>query len=220
MRNPVLFVLMLAVAGCSDPTASSASGREAPGDQPAVEMPATGQATTDQPNPPTTADDVAAASVESAAANQSNAKLALDGGGLRIFTVATGSSRLIPFGAGKAETLDMLGAVQGAPPSDQGENIDCGATNAAWPDGLTVWFARGKFVGWSLASADAPLSTAGGLKVGSTRTELENGATVATIAASSLGEEFTAGDVGGLLDSAAADARVTHLWAGAVCIAR
>jgi hypothetical protein len=56
--------------------------------------------------------------------------------------------------------------------------------------------------------------------LGTTRTELENGASVARIAKSSLGEEFTAGDVAGLLDSAAADARVSNLWAGATCIAR
>jgi len=114
----------------------------------------------------------------------------------------------------------MLESVQGAPPSGQGENIDCGATSAVWPDGLTVWFARDKFVGWSVASAASTLSTAGGLKVGSTRVEVENGASVAEIVRSSLGEEFRAGGVGGLLESADADARVTNLWAGAVCIAR
>ena len=75
-------------------------------------------------------------------------------------------------------------------------------------------------VGWSLASTGSPLSTAGGLMLGTTRSELENGASVARIAKSSLGEEFTAGDVAGLLDSTAADARVTNLWAGATCIAR
>lgn len=126
----------------------------------------------------------------------------------------------MPFGIGKAEALDMLKFVQGGPPTDQGKNIDCGATNAVWPDGLTVWFARDRFVGWSLASKAASLSTVGGLKLGTTRAELENGATVATIAKSSLGEEFSAGNVGGLLESADAGARVTNLWAGAVCIAR
>lgn len=148
------------------------------------------------------------------------AELALDGEGLRIFAVATGSSRPLPFGTARAETLRMLEVVEGAPPSQQGENPDCGATNAIWPDGLTVWFARDRFVGWSVASADSPLSTAGGLKVGITRKTLQDGAAVATITPSSIGEEFTAGGIGGLLGSARADARVTHLWAGAVCIAR
>lgn len=211
MRNPMLLVLMLSLAGCNDPIAIAAQdGHEtAAVDQPSVRMPATAPAATGQPD--------ASADV---ATPVPAAKLALDGQGLRIFTVATGSSRAIAFGIGKAEALAMLEAVQGAPPSEQGENIDCGATNAIWPDGLTVWFARDKFVGWSLASAASPLSTAGGLNVGTTRAEVENGASVARIASSSLGEEFTAGDVAGLLDSADANARVTHLWAGAVCIAR
>ncbi len=211
MRNPQFLVLLLAVAGCTPPdgaTRREAANLPAP-IPPASTVAARGNSahkTSDAPG--------------NAVAPNTAAKLALDGEGLRIFTVATGSSRAIPFGIGKAEALSMLESVQGAAPKDQGENVDCGATTAIWQDGLTVWFARDRFVGWSLASADSSLSTAGGLKVGTTRAELENGASVARIAKSSLGEEFTAGDVSGLLDSADTDARVANLWAGAVCIAR
>ena len=207
----MLLVLMLALAGCNDPNATAARDdhESAALDPPSVKMPAKEQKADGRPD---TAGDVAT----SAAAM----KLALDGEGMRIFTVATGSSRAIPFGIGKAEVLTMLEAVQGAPPSEQGENIDCGATNAIWPDGLTAWFTGEGVVGWSVASAASPLSTAGGLKVGATRAEVENGASVVRIAPSSLGEEFTDGDVAGLLDSADIDARVSHLWAGEICIAR
>lgn len=211
MRNPMLFVLLLALGGCNQPDADLAPDEREP---PAVArspaaMPAADPPATDQPP---AADDVTMPATA--------AKLALDGEGLRIFIVETGSSRLIPFGIDKAEALGMLEAVQGAPPSDRGENIECGATNAIWADGLTVWFDRARFVGWSVASAASPLSTVGGLKVGSTRAEVENGASVARIAPSSLGEEFTAGGVAGLLDSADAEARVSNLWAGVACIAR
>ena len=214
MRNPLLLVLILALAGCNQ----NAISTQAEPVSPALEPPAVGQPATGLPatGPPDTARPDAAGDVAAPAP----AKLALDGEGLRIFTVGTGSSRAIAFGIGKAEAMRMLEAVHGAPPRDQGENLDCRASKASWQDGLTVWFARDKFVGWSVTSAASPLSTAGGLKVGSTRAEVENGASVAKIAPSSLGEEFTAGDVAGLLDSAKADARVTHLWAGAVCIAR
>jgi len=213
MRNAISLVLTLALAGCTNPTAApkQAIPVSPAVDQTEVSMPATGQAT-GPAQAPAAAGDIATGAPA--------AKLALDGEGLRIFALATGSSRVIPFSSGKAETLSMLESVQGAPPSGQGENIDCGATNAFWPDGLTVWFARDKFVGWSVASAASTLSTAGGLKVGSTRVEVENGASIAEIVPSSLGEEFTAGGVGGLLESADVDARVTNLWAGAVCIAR
>ena len=211
MRHPMLLVLLLALAGCNPPDADSGRDeREPPAvARPPAAMPAADPPATDQP---AAAGDVTAPATA--------AKLALDGEGLRIFIVETGSSRLIPFGIDQAEALGMLEAVQGAPPSDQGENIDCGATNAIWADGLTVWFARDKFVGWSVASAASPLSTVGGQDVGSSRAEVENGASVARIAPSSLGEEFTAGGVAGLLDSAGAGARVSNLWAGAACIAR
>ena len=211
MRNPQFLVLLLAVAGCTPPDATLPQDAA---NSPAAVPPASPVVASGQPaREPSDAPGNAAPPTPAA-------KLALDGEGLQIFTTATGSSRAIPFGIGKAEALSMLESVQGEPPSDQGENIDCGATNAIWPDGLTVWFARDKFVGWSLASADSSLSTPGGLKVGTTRAELVNGASVASIAKSSLGEEFTAGDVAGLLDSSDAAARVINLWAGAVCIAR
>lgn len=214
MRNPMplaLLLLLHAVAGCHDANPGAADDQRAPAaiERPAVTTPAT------VPSVP-----ASRASGADAGAATPAATLALDGEGLRIFMAETGASRAIPFGIAKADALAMLEAVQGAPPGDQGENVDCGATNAIWPDGLTVWFARDRFVGWSVASAASPLSTAGGLAVGTSRADLENGASVATIAPSSLGEEFTAGDVAGLLDSAGADARVSNLWAGEVCIAR
>ncbi len=202
MRNPTPFVLMLVLASCTQP-----------GPDPSRDSSPSVAAAESTP-------------VDSAAADTgglapaTGAKLALEGEGLRVFSVPSGSARPIPFGTGKTETLDMLGAVQGAPPSDQGENLECRLTTATWPDGLTVMFSRDRFVGWSVGRTDSPLSTAGGLKIGSTRTEIEQGATVATIAPSSLGEEFTAGKVAGLLASASPDARVTDLWAGEVCIGR
>lgn len=215
MRKPQSLLLMLAVgvavAGCSElgpaspPVVASAPATAAVDSPPATPEAAVGEPS-DAPG--------------NAAPQVPVAKLALNGEGLRVFITATGGSRAIPFGIAKADALRMLESVQGAPPQKQGENIDCGATNAIWSDGLTVWFARDEFVGWSLASTGSPLSTAGGLMLGTTRSELENGASVARIAKSSLGEEFTAGDVAGLLDSTAADARVTNLWAGATCIAR
>ncbi len=215
MRNPqslgLLLAVGVAVAGCSKPEPAPPPGAAALLPTAAVNSPLTR---------PEEAVGEPSDGPEIAAPPAPVAKLALDGEGLRIFITATGASRAIPFGIAKADALRMLEAVQGAPPQKQGENIDCGATNAIWSDGLTVWFASDTFVGWSLESTGSPLSTAGGLMLGTTRSELENGASVARIGKSSLGEEFTAGDVAGLLDSAAADARVTNLWAGATCIAR
>lgn len=212
MSKPMLLAAALLLAGCS----KSATAPEQQGptkvDQPSV-------ATAAAPAPAATRDRTPAHAEASAADSAAAAKLALDGEGLRIIAVPSGSTQLIAFGTAKPDALKALQAVEGAP-SSEGENVDCGATNVIWPDGLAAWFARGKFVGWSVAKAGSNLSTMGGLRLGATRAEVENGATVAKIAPSSLGEEFTAGDIGGLLDSRRADAKVTNLWAGSVCIAR
>lgn len=215
MRTPQSLILLLAigvaVAGCGQPDPIPPRRAALPPANAAAESPvATPEAAVVE----------AGTTPGNALPQIPPAKLALDGDGLRVFVTATGASRPIPFGISKADALRMLESVQGAPPRKQGENIDCAATNAVLPDGLTVWFARDEFVGWSLAESGSPLSTAGGLMLGSTRAELENGASVSKIAKSSLGEEFSAGDVAGLLDSAATDARVSNLWAGATCIAR
>lgn len=146
-------------------------------------------------------------------------KLALDGEGLRLFDAASGAARLIPFGTRKADALSALTAVQAAPPREQGENVDCRATFATWASGLTAWFAQDRFVGWSVRPGSREVTTASGLTVGSSRADLDS-AYSANVAPSSLGVEFTAGGLAGLLDSARPDAHVTHLWAGATCIAR
>lgn len=232
MRHSMLLVLTLAAAGCApgDPgpapdshTASVPSAATAADDAAvaqdggANELPVPGEPAPEVPAP---AGDPSGSPEATGRAADTGATLALEGEGLRVFSVPSGAARAIGFGTDKADTVEMLTRVQGSPPSAQGENLECRLTTATWPDGLTVMFSDGRFVGWSVGKADSPLSTAGGLKIGSTRSEVENGASVATIAPSSIGEEFTAGDVAGLLASAAPDARVTDLWAGQVCIAR
>jgi hypothetical protein len=146
-------------------------------------------------------------------------RLALEGEGLRGFAVPSGSARPVPFGSPRAAVLDFLQAIYGSPPREQGENLDCGAEFAGWKDGLTVWFAEDRFVGWSLQDRDGTLTTASGVGIGSVRSELE-AAHVIEVVDSSLGVEFTSGGLAGLLDSARPDARVTNLWAGLTCIAR
>ena len=162
----------------------------------------------------------AQASTAPVADGSPTARLAVEGDGLRVFTLPSGSARPISFGTGKAETLKMLQAVLGAPPASVGDNVDCGATRARWPGGLTVWFVDEAFAGWSLGPDGSGVSTVDGIAIGSTRDALESGGSVVAIAPSSLGTEFSAGNVAGLLGSADADAVVTHLWAGQACIAR
>lgn len=110
-------------------------------------------------------------------------------------------------------------------PPGTGTNGECGAgplDYASWPDGLTLYFQRGKFAGWA---ADArgndggnvpAIATAANIGPGSTRVELED-AYAARVFDSNLGTEFAAGGLFGVLDGARPASRITAMWAGASC---
>lgn len=149
-------------------------------------------------------------------AEAASLKLALDSEGLRVFNTVTGASRLLPFGAARADLVKAVSAAQKAQPLLQGDNIHCRAAYASWPSGLTAIFAKDRFAGWSALHADPALTTASGIGVGSTRAELE-GAYKILVTASGHGTEFTAGALAGRLDAGGPDARVTALRAGLAC---
>jgi hypothetical protein len=146
-------------------------------------------------------------------------RLALDAEGLRLLNAVSGASRLIPFGTTRTDALRAIESAQRTPARATGVNDACRAAYVAWKNGLTVWFGGERFVGWSVQAGEAGPGTAAGLKVGSSRGELD-GAYAAKIGKSTLGTQFRAGALAGLLDSDRPDARVTELWAGVTCIAR
>ena len=150
------------------------------------------------------------------AAETAALKLALDSEGLRIVNTVSGASRLVPFGTSRADLVKAVSAAQKAQPLLQGDNLTCRAAYATWPSGLTAFFSKDRFAGWSALHADPTLVTASGIGVGSSRAELE-GAYKILVTASTLGSEFTAGGLAGLLDSVRPDAKVTALWAGMTC---
>ncbi len=148
--------------------------------------------------------------------------LAIDGEGLRLFNPVNGSAHSIPFGRPRAATLAAL-AFRGPPAFARLE--ECGAgplDQAAWTDGLRVYFQEGKFVGWALNAGGNPatdkraITTASGIGPGSSRAALE-AAYSAKVVQSSLGTEFSAGDLAGLIDGPGQLARITDMWAGASC---
>lgn len=143
--------------------------------------------------------------------------LALEGEGLRLVDPESGRTRPLAFGASQAEALTAIALAQGAP-KDSGRNSDCGegALDYAVFPGLTAWFQGGRFVGWSGVTG---LTTMSGIGKGSTRQALD-GAYAATVSQTSLGEEFSAGGLSGVLDGAGPSAKIAEMWAGMACLAR
>lgn len=139
-------------------------------------------------------------------------------GALSLVDPNSGRSRELPFGAERATVEDALALALGKS-AERGSNGECGEGAmdfARMPGGLLAWFQEGKFVGWFLDNATAKLTTASGIGVGSTRKDL-TGVYDAEISDSSLGEEFTAGELSGLLSGKEPTARVTAIWSGQVC---
>jgi hypothetical protein len=151
-------------------------------------------------------------------ASRSAANLAPDG----LSLVLDSGARRVPFGLGRAETVRIASAALGSP-VEQGDNEECGAGPlgfASFPGGLGLYFQGGKFAGWDLDGRDGGrFTTAAGIGIGSTRKQLEAAGPV-TVADSSLGIEFRAGALSGLLSARDPGGEVTNLWAGATCLAR
>ena len=136
-------------------------------------------------------------------------------GGLRL---GEGEGRELRFGTAQAETLARV-APLGQPPIQT--NAECGAGPiqvGQWPNGLTLLFQEGRFVGWTVdGAAGSRIRTRRGIGTGSTRAELAAAHDGVRIDESTLGTEFDAEGIGGLLESDAADAAITNLWAGTTC---
>ena len=145
--------------------------------------------------------------------------LALSGDGLQLVGDQTGSTNPLVFGTEMALVEEAVTSILGAP-LESVENSECGSgpqTITQWPNGLTLHAAGGEFIGWSAsANTDAALTTMAGVGIGSTRSDLE-AAYAVEVSESSLGTEFSTGDLFGILSSSGPDAVIENLWAGTVC---
>jgi len=158
---------------------------------------------------------------ESAAAP--DVHVALDGEGLRVVIASSGSTRLLAFGSPAGQVIDAVSAAVGTVQS-RGINADCGAGPVefvSFDGGLSLVMQHTKFVGWSARKgrASATLTTMTGVGVGSTRAALDSSYTAAVLR-TTLGTEFSAGGLQGVLASASPSASITDMWAGTSCVAR
>ena len=147
--------------------------------------------------------------------------LAVDGEGLRLVDPASGRSTPLAFGLPEDEVVASLERLRGR--AARGTNGECGAgplRYANWPDGLSLLFGDKHFAGWSLDKrAAGTITTMAGIGPGSRRSELES-AYAAKFMVTTIGTEFSAGKIGGVLDGAKPTARITVMWAGTTCIFR
>ncbi len=149
--------------------------------------------------------------------------LALSGEGL-AFVTESGSVRHFPFDTPAEDAIAAITRSYAGLAPHHTRNEECGAgplDMASWHDGLTVLSQEGRWLGWSVsraaAAGDAPgPKTMAGIGIDSTRSELQ-AAYTADMSETTLGQEFSAGDLHGILDGTGPTARINAMWAGVSC---
>jgi hypothetical protein len=216
---PAVLTLAAASVACSPSANKSANGT-------ATNNAATANAAAAQPGNAATpaANGSAALPPElQAKAGRNGQQLHLAEGGFTWGSPGLHHANTIEFGQAQADVTRALSDILG-PPSRTGRNAECptGAVDVATFGTLDVHFQDGKFVGWVLDGQMNPvLETYHGLKIGQARGEISAGDGEETsFEQSSLGSEFSAGGVGGMLDGSGPNAKVSTLFSGVTCFAR
>jgi hypothetical protein len=132
-----------------------------------------------------------------------------------------GAPKRLAFGGAQAGVLADVNAALGAP-EEQGIQEECPAGplyHALYASGLQVVFQDDEFVGWA-ARDGSGFRTAQGIGPGSTLGELKKAYPGATVQETSLGQEFAAGDLYGVVTGPSDSATVDMVFAGTNCIFR
>lgn len=158
--------------------------------------------------------------------------MSLDGEGLRLIDPESGATRPLAFGVPLEQLKLVTEKLKG--PAEAGRAEECGAGPLAylrWSDGLTLYALDGLFAGWALDETGVPqakpkggkpapkLTTISGVGIGSTRAQLLD-VYDAKIEQTTLGTEFNAAGLSGILDGTGTKAKVTNLWSGVNCVFR
>jgi hypothetical protein len=122
------------------------------------------------------------------------------------------------YAAGQREVVTAVEQALGIKGTES-SNEECGAgpmSFVAFGQSLTVNFQKGSLVGWTHGEADPKVSVAGDLAIGLDRAAANDVDAFAPFAESTLGEEFSAGKLGGFIE----DDKVAMLYAGKQCFFR
>lgn len=127
----------------------------------------------------------------------------------------------LAFGSPRAAVLAEVGGILGKP-AEQGTQEECPSGPlyyATYGAGLQLQFQDSAFVGW-FAREGSAFRTAAGIGPGSTLAQLKAAYPATTVEETSLGHEFAAGELFGVL-TAPSDAGVVEvIFAGINCIFR
>jgi hypothetical protein len=206
-------VLALSACGSDKPKASSSASSPSKSSSPSSKSSSSATSDSDATDAITSESDV------SDAREQPVVSLSTDG--LTVVSVA-GITKALDFGTDEPtvktaleSALDKPKSTEIAQPCEDGSGRTFDSVRY---DGLAVSFLDGKLAGWS-SSANA-FTTVDGIGVGSTLADLKESFGDVTVMDSSLGVEFSAGTVGGVIDGKADSAKVTDIFNGQVCIIR
>lgn len=129
--------------------------------------------------------------------------------------------RHLAFGSPRAEVQGEVQALAGVP-TEQGLQEECPAGplyQASYPGGLQLVFQDSAFVGWYVASGSA-YRTAAGIGTESTLAQLRAAYPNTTVEETSLGMEFAAGEMFGVVTDSTAAGTVEAMLAGINCVFR
>jgi hypothetical protein len=140
-------------------------------------------------------------------------------GGLNV--TGGGAPKQLAFGSPRAGVLADVGAVLGAA-TEQGIQEECPAGplyQVSYAGGLQLVFQDSAFVGW-FAGEGSTLRTAPGIGPGSTLGQLRSAYAGVTMEETSLGHEFAAGELYGIVADTSSAGAVQVVFAGINCIFR
>lgn len=135
--------------------------------------------------------------------------------------VTAGAPQALAFGAARTRVLADVGGVLGEP-AEQGMQEECPAGplyQVSYAGGLQLVFQDSAFVGW-FAPQGSPLRTVRGIGPGSTLGQLKTAYPATTVEETSLGHEFAAAELYGVVTDTTDGGAVEVIFAGINCIFR